>query len=97
MNTFPFFRKAILVMLLGLLTTPAYAAYAGPQIAGIPVDFILFALTLLGVALFHHHTLKVALGGLGVVVIYKLLFTGFKHEDALPTKHPRNFYIKVNQ
>ena len=29
-----------------------------------PVDFILFALTLLGVALFHHHTLKVALTGL---------------------------------
>ena len=30
---------------------------------GIPVDFILFALTLLGVALFHHHTLPVALAG----------------------------------
>ena len=27
-----------------------------PNVAGIPVDFILFALTLLGVALFHHHT-----------------------------------------
>ncbi|MEP6698529.1 MAG: hypothetical protein ABJB09_02260 [Verrucomicrobiota bacterium] len=31
---------------------------------GIPVDFILFGLTLLGVALFHRHTLLVALGGL---------------------------------
>jgi Na+/H+ antiporter NhaD/arsenite permease-like protein len=45
---------------------------------GIPVDFILFALTLLGVALFHHHTLKVALAGLVVIIIYKLIFTGFK-------------------
>ena len=28
---------------------------------GVPVDFVLFALTLAGVALFHHHTLQVAL------------------------------------
>src|SRR5215208_8027938 len=41
-------------------------------LAGIPVDFILFALTLLGVALFHHHTLYVALTGLLVITLYKL-------------------------
>src|SRR5215207_4529014 len=46
---------------------------------GIPVDFILFALTLLGVALFHHHTLPVALTGLSAIIIYKLIFTGFKY------------------
>ena len=46
---------------------------------GIPVDFILFALTLLGVALFHHHTLPVALTGLAVITVYKLIFTGFKY------------------
>jgi Na+/H+ antiporter NhaD/arsenite permease-like protein len=45
---------------------------------GIPVDFVLFALTLAGVALFHHHTLQVALIGLGVITLYKLGFTGFK-------------------
>jgi Na+/H+ antiporter NhaD/arsenite permease-like protein len=45
---------------------------------GIPVDFILFALTLLGIALFHHHTLPIGVGGLAVVTLYKLLFTGFK-------------------
>ena len=44
----------------------------------VPVDFILFALTLLGVALFHKRTLEVALTGLAVVIVYKLLFTGFK-------------------
>lgn len=45
---------------------------------GIPFDFILFALTLLGVAMFHHHTLKVALTGALVITLYQLVFTGFK-------------------
>ncbi|MEY9494093.1 Na+/H+ antiporter NhaD/arsenite permease-like protein [Bradyrhizobium elkanii] len=44
---------------------------------GIPLDFILFALTLLGVAIFHHHTLAVALTGLAAIVAYKVLFAGF--------------------
>src|SRR3954466_3770030 len=48
------------------------------MLLGIPVDFILFGLTLLGVALFHHHTLPVALAGLAAIVGYKLIFTGFK-------------------
>src|SRR5438128_11997662 len=50
---------------------------------GIPVDFILFALTLLGVALFHHKTLEVALAGLAAIIAYKLIFTGFKHGAGL--------------
>lgn len=54
-----------------------------PVIAGIPIDFILFALTLLGVALFHHHTLYVALGGLATILLYKLAMTGFTHGDGL--------------
>ena len=49
-----------------------------PQIFGIPIDFVLFALTLLGVAMFHHHVLAVALSGLGTIVLYKLAFTGFR-------------------
>jgi Na+/H+ antiporter NhaD/arsenite permease-like protein len=44
----------------------------------IPVDFLLFGLTLLGVALFHRYTLQVALTGLAVIIVYKLAFTGFK-------------------
>ena len=47
-------------------------------IFGIPVDFILFGLTLLGVAVFHHRTLEIALTGLAVITLYKLAFTGFK-------------------
>jgi Na+/H+ antiporter NhaD/arsenite permease-like protein len=45
---------------------------------GVPVDFVLFALTLLGVALFHRRTLQVALTGLAIITLYKLFFTGFK-------------------
>ena len=47
------------------------------SIAGIPVEFIFFALTLLGVALFHHYTLYVALTGMVVIAGYKLGFTDF--------------------
>ena len=46
-------------------------------VAGIPVEFILFALTLLGVALFHHHTLAVALTGLVAIAAFKLAFGDF--------------------
>jgi Na+/H+ antiporter NhaD/arsenite permease-like protein len=49
-----------------------------PHLFGIPVDFILFAITLLGVALFHGKTLQVALSGLAAIVLYKFLVTGFK-------------------
>ncbi len=65
------------VALLALSSGAAWAADA-PAIAGIPVEFILFALTLLGVALFHHHTFNVALAGVIAVASYKLVFTGFK-------------------
>ena len=51
---------------------------ATPLAFGIPIDFILFGLTLLGVALFHHYTLRVALGGLITISTYKIVFTGFK-------------------
>jgi Na+/H+ antiporter NhaD/arsenite permease-like protein len=47
-------------------------------ILGIPLDFILFGFILLGVALFHRHTLPVALIGLAVIISYKIGFTGFK-------------------
>ncbi len=70
--------------------SPAAAAAAAATSAvqpvyvfGIPVDFILFGLTLLGVAIFHHKTLEVALTGLAAIVVYKLLFTGFKFGTGL--------------
>ena len=64
---------------LGFSVSASAATTDGPALFGIPVDFILFALTLLGVALFHAHTLRVALTGLVVIAGYKILFTGFTH------------------
>jgi Na+/H+ antiporter NhaD/arsenite permease-like protein len=49
-----------------------------PVVAGIPVDFILFACVLAGVALFHHHTLRVAVVGLAVITVYKLIWSPFR-------------------
>src|SRR5574343_781075 len=68
----------LLPSLLLLLPAAAFAAGNLPTVAGIPVDFILFALTLLGVALFHNATLYVALTGLVTISTYKIVFTGFK-------------------
>ena len=48
------------------------------RLYGIPIDFILFAMTLLGVAVFHHHTLRVSLVGVTAISFYKIIFTGFK-------------------
>lgn len=62
----------------------ALAVGGTAAVLGVPVDFILFALTLAGVALFHHHTLSVALTGLAVITLYKLGFTGFKGGAGLP-------------
>ena len=70
-----FSRVAFAVAILLATPLPAFAAAAtaSPEplyLLGIPVDFILFALTLLGVALFHHKTLQVALAGLSAIIIY---------------------------
>jgi len=65
-------------LLLAVIPETASAAGEPPALFGIPVDFVLFGLTLIGVALFHHYTLRVALIGLATITVYKLLFTGFK-------------------
>ena len=66
-----------------LAPATGWGAVEGPAVLGIPVDFILFGATLIGVALFHHHTLRVALTGLAVITVYKLFFTGFKSGPGL--------------
>lgn len=45
---------------------------------GVPVEFVLFGLTLAAVALFHHHAFQVALAGLAVIVIHGVAFSGFR-------------------
>jgi Na+/H+ antiporter NhaD/arsenite permease-like protein len=71
-----------------VFSAAAASAASGPAaepifVFGVPVDFILFALTLIVVALFHHKTLQVALAGLGAILLYKLAFTGFNFGPGL--------------
>ena len=44
-----------------------------PHLFGIPMEFFLFAMTLLGVALFHKYTMYVALTGLIVILAFKFI------------------------
>ncbi len=45
----------------------------------VPVEFVLFAFTLVGVAVFHRHTFAVAASGLAAIAAYKVAFSGFHH------------------
>jgi Na+/H+ antiporter NhaD/arsenite permease-like protein len=49
-----------------------------PSIGPVPIEFILFAIVLAGVALAHHHTMRIALGGAIVIALYKVVFSPFK-------------------
>ena len=43
-----------------------------------PIEFLLFAAVLLGIAVFHRQTLPIAVGGLAAIVAYKLFVAGFR-------------------
>lgn len=61
----------------------AQVAGSGPSLFGIPLEFILFAATLLGVAFFHHRAFQIAIGGMLLVVAYKFGVTGFRQGPGL--------------
>jgi Na+/H+ antiporter NhaD/arsenite permease-like protein len=72
-------NKVLITLITGifmLLPVFTFAAVptAIPLIFGIRLEFIIFALTLVGVAVFHHKTMFVALGGLASLLILKYLF-----------------------
>ena len=77
-----FSRTTLFALALAGVALPASAGEL-VMVSGIPLDFILFALTLLGVALFHNYTLYVGLTGLVTITAYKLIFTGFKGGEGL--------------
>jgi Na+/H+ antiporter NhaD/arsenite permease-like protein len=54
------------------------AIASGPAIGPVPIEFILFGCVLAGVALFHAHTLRIALGGAIAIALYKIAFSPFK-------------------
>ncbi len=64
-------------MLAVILISPMYLLAAGgsvPAIGPVRLEFIIFALILFGVALFHKHTFWVALTGLFVLLTFKIVF-----------------------
>jgi len=71
-----FFKSIFAITALLLIPYLGFASggEAGPSIGGIRIEFFLFALTLIGVALFHHQTFWVALTGLTALLLYKLIF-----------------------
>ena len=77
----------LLALLLFAVAAPAVAGDSGCTSPGIqvciPVEFLLFAATLAGVALFHNHTLLVAVSGLCVITAFKFHFTGFEQGPGL--------------
>lgn len=78
-------RKVLIFIFLLLTPVPLLAAgSSAPSIGPIRIEFIIFGLILLGVALFHKHTFWVALTGLTVLLIFKLAFaTGFNLSEHL--------------
>lgn len=73
---------------------------AVPSIGGIRLEFILFAATLLGVALYHNHTMWVALLGLMAILFVKYLFDDsfsfFIHLFGDGAKHHGEWRILLN-
>jgi len=69
-------------MIVASLQVVTEAATA-PSLLGIRVEFVLFALTLLGVAVLHERAMYVALVGLATILAFKLAFDGSFH----PVEH----------
>lgn len=69
-------RIAGLLSVLFLIPLASFAAGTGavPSLGPVRVEFVLFALTLVCVAVFHKYTMQVALIGLLTVLTFKLVF-----------------------
>ncbi len=82
LNVFTSNKKSLLVGFISviiLLFLPVLTFAQGgtpPSIGPVRIEFILFGLTLIGVALFHRHTMYVALIGLVAVLACKFIFDG---------------------
>ena len=70
-----FYKKLLLIlMMLPIPVIGSAASGTVPQIGPVRLEFILFGLVLLGVALFHKSTFQVAVTGVVVILIFKLIF-----------------------
>ncbi|MDO8502480.1 MAG: hypothetical protein Q7S20_11625 [Gemmatimonadaceae bacterium] len=65
------------LLLAALPASAAAAGFSGPAIGPVPVEFILFGLVLACVALFHRHTFGIAVTGVIVITLYKIIASPF--------------------
>ena len=66
-----------LFLVVAILSAPCYLFASGttpPSIGPVRIEFIIFGVILLCVALFHHQTFRVAVIGLTVLLAFKLIF-----------------------
>ena len=68
---------SLLVPVFPISALAAEPLFAGPSIGPVPVEFILFGLVLLGVAVAHLYTLEIALAGAAGIALYKILVSPF--------------------
>ena len=78
MNKTLFFKMLILIMgiFIPLLSFATNPSASNPLVFGIRYEFIIFAFTLLGIAIFHNKTMIIALTGLIALLIFKIIFRG---------------------
>ncbi len=79
----PYAAKIIWVAAPLLLGAAPASAFNGPTAGGVAIEFILFALVLAGVALWHSHTLSIAVGGAVAVALYKIATSPFREGAGL--------------
>jgi Na+/H+ antiporter NhaD/arsenite permease-like protein len=82
MHPNPFIHRGLIALaLLGMAPAAMAAgdgAFAGPRIGPVPVEFLMFGAVLLGVAMFHQYTLRIAVGGAVLISLYKIIASPFK-------------------
>ena len=71
------FDPVRLLVTLATMLASFGAHAASPMVGPVPVDFMLFAGVLAGVAVFNQHSLRVALIGVVVISLYKIFIAGF--------------------
>ncbi|MCR4341441.1 MAG: hypothetical protein NUW01_16310 [Gemmatimonadaceae bacterium] len=76
----PSLRIALLLAVILPSTASAHdgtTAFTGACIGPVPIEFILFGIVLAGVAMFHLHTLRIALFGAIGIALYKIIASPF--------------------
>lgn len=69
-------KKILLLLIMPFISIPLMAMDASniPYIVGLRPEFILFAITLTCVAIFHRRTMQVAIIGIAAVLLFKYIF-----------------------